>query len=54
MAPAQAPLLPVKSSQTNKTTGKPAVAKPVRPKNLDLRHCLDLKTNAEIAKCAGE
>lgn len=54
MAPAQAPLLPVKSSQTNKTTSKPAVDKPVRPKNLDLRHCLDLKTDAEIAKCAGE
>ncbi|MGA8862503.1 MAG: hypothetical protein WBM09_03790 [Gallionella sp.] len=54
MAPAQAPLLPVKSSQTNRTTSKPAVDKPVRPKNLDLRHCLDLKTDAEIAKCAGE
>jgi hypothetical protein len=35
---------------------KPAKAesKPPRPKNLDLRHCLDLKTDAEIAKCAGE
>lgn len=54
MAPAQAPLLPVKSSQTNRTTSKPAVDKPVRPKNLDLEHCLDLKTDAEIAKCAGE
>lgn len=29
------------------------VKKP-RPKNLDLRHCLDLETDAEIAKCAGE
>ncbi len=25
-----------------------------RPKNLDLRHCLDLENNIEIAKCAGE
>ncbi len=35
---------------------KPAKAesKPPRPKNLDLRHCLELKTDAEIAKCAGE
>ena len=29
-------------------------SRPPRPKNLDLRHCLDLKTDAEIAKCAGE
>ena len=35
---------------------KPAKAesKPPRPRNLDLRHCLELKTDAEIAKCAGE
>lgn len=35
---------------------KPAKAKskPPRPKNLDLRYCLELKTDAEIAKCAGE
>jgi hypothetical protein len=32
----------------------PARAKPPRPKNLDLRHCLNLETDAEIAKCAGE
>ncbi len=25
-----------------------------RPRNLDLRHCLELKDNLEIAKCAGE
>lgn len=25
-----------------------------RPKDLDMRHCLDLKDNAAIAKCAGE
>ncbi len=29
-------------------------SKPERPKNLDLRHCLDLDTNAAITKCAGE
>lgn len=32
----------------------PTQAKPARPKNLDLRHCLTLKTDAEIAKCAYE
>jgi hypothetical protein len=37
-----------------KTARKPAPVKPVRPKNLDLRHCLDLEDNAAIAKCAGE
>ncbi|HUW76082.1 MAG TPA: hypothetical protein VMV70_05335 [Gallionella sp.] len=31
-----------------------AKSKPARPKNLDLRHCLKLETNAAIAKCAGE
>lgn len=25
-----------------------------RPQNMDLRHCLDLKDNKAIAKCAGE
>ena len=34
------------------TSGKHATT--VRPKNLDLRHCLDLESNAAIAKCAGE
>jgi len=29
-------------------------AKPLRPKNLDLRHCLDLESATAIAKCAGE
>lgn len=33
---------------------KRAKAKPGRSHTLDLRHCLDLKTNAEIAECAGE
>lgn len=44
--PAQAPQPAVKSPT-------PAKGQP-RPKNLDLRHCLELKTDAEIAKCAGE
>lgn len=45
-APTHAPQSAVKSPT-------PAKGKP-RPKNLDLRHCLDLKTDAEITKCAGE
>ena len=40
---------PLKLSETTKQSSKPA-----RPKNLDLRHCLDLEDNAAIAKCAGE
>ncbi|HXU93701.1 MAG TPA: hypothetical protein VFP33_08610 [Gallionella sp.] len=36
------------------TPAKRVKVKRPRPKNLDLRHCLDLKTDAEIAKCAGE
>lgn len=36
------------------TPGKPATAKPPRSKSLDLRHCLDMETDAAIAKCAGE
>jgi len=35
-------------------TNKTASSKPERPKDQDLRYCLDLPTNAEIAKCAGE
>jgi hypothetical protein len=34
------------------TSGKHAKA--LHPKNLDLRYCLELETNAAIAKCAGE
>jgi hypothetical protein len=49
-ASAQAPQSAVKPA----APAKPAKAKKVRPKNLDLRHCLDLETDAEIAKCAGE
>jgi hypothetical protein len=33
---------------------KRAKAKLARSHTVDLRHCLDLPTNAEIAKCAGE
>ncbi|BBJ00335.1 hypothetical protein FGKAn22_20270 [Ferrigenium kumadai] len=42
--PAAKPLAPAKHAK----------AKKPRPKNLDLRHCLDLETDAAIAKCAGE
>lgn len=54
VAEAQIPQPPMKLSKQTKTASKPAVDKPPRPKNLDLRHCLDLQTDAEIAKCAGE
>ena len=33
---------------------KHVIAKHGRAHDLDLRDCLDLKTNVEIAKCAGE
>ena len=47
------------SAQGMQPTPKPAkmtktASKPVRPKNQDLRHCLELGTDAAIAKCAGE
>lgn len=46
-------------SQSGQTAGKPTASKPVndkpeRAKNLDLRHCLELETDAAISKCAGE
>lgn len=53
-AAAQAPQPPLKLSKVIETASKPAIDKPTKPKNLDLRHCLDLETNAAIAKCAGE
>jgi hypothetical protein len=68
-APAQALQPPLKLSKTIKaaktpsqsgqtaskpTASKPANNKPERAKNLDLRHCLELETDAAIAKCAGE
>ena len=51
---AQAPQPPLKLSKETKIAAKPATDKPPRPKNLDLRHCLDLEDDAAIAKCAGE
>ncbi|HTN95227.1 MAG TPA: hypothetical protein VMJ33_11650 [Gallionella sp.] len=51
--PEQAPQPPLKLSKQAKAANKPAPDK-ARPKNLDLRFCLDLETNEAIAKCAGE
>jgi hypothetical protein len=51
---AQAPLPPLKLDKSIKIPKKMLVAKVAKPKNLDLRFCLKLKTDAEIAKCAGE
>lgn len=45
---------PPKSAKAIKTKSKPVPAKPNFPKDADLRHCLDLETDAAIAKCAGE
>ena len=47
---AEKPQSPLKSSKS----GKHAKAKRGRTYAQDLRYCLDLPTNAEIAKCAGE
>lgn len=52
--PTTAAPAPVQEPQPEAKPSAPAKAKPPRPKNLDLRHCLDFKTDAEIAKCAGE
>jgi hypothetical protein len=61
--PAQAIEPPLKLAKTITTAKKPsqpgqpaskATGKPERAKNLDLRHCLELETDAAIAKCAGE
>lgn len=41
---------PVKPAKAHKR----AKAKMARSHDLDLRHCLDLKTYVEIAQCAGE
>lgn len=41
-------------SQSGQPGSKPTAGKPERAKNLDLRHCLELETDAAIAKCAGE
>lgn len=64
-APVQIIQPPMKLAETSKTanatqSGKPAAStkptadKPMRPKDLDMRHCLELETDAAIAKCAGE
>lgn len=53
-APALAPVQKPEASPVRSTAGKPAKARGVRSKSLDLRHCLDLDSNAAIAKCAGE
>jgi hypothetical protein len=53
LATDQSPQQPMKLSKETGTS-KPAAEKPARPKNLDLRYCLDLETDAAIAKCAGE
>jgi hypothetical protein len=45
----QVPLPPMKLSKETRDASKHE-----RPKNQDLRYCLDLETNAAIAKCAGE
>ena len=61
--PAQSIEPPLKLAKTITTEKKPsqpgqpgskATGKPERAKNLDLRHCLELETDAAIAKCAGE
>ena len=45
---------PVQEPQPEAKPSAPAKAKPPRSKTLDLRHCLDLETDAAVAKCAGE
>ncbi len=49
-----APVQKPQPSPKGSTSGKHAKAKPMRAKDLDLRHCLDLENNAAIAKCANE
>lgn len=49
-SPAQEPQPASKRS----TSSKPAKAKAGRSKSRDLTHCLELESNAAIAKCAGE
>ena len=52
--PVQALQPPLKLSKTIKTAKKSVTGKPNRPKDLDLRNCLDLEDDKAIAKCAGE
>lgn len=49
-APAEKPQPAAKPS----TSAKRAKARAVRPKDLDLRHCLELDNNPAIARCARE
>jgi len=49
-APAEKPEPAAKPS----TSSKRAKASAVRPKDLDLRHCLELDNNPAIARCARE
>jgi hypothetical protein len=51
-APAAVPATP-RPAAKQAASRKTAIPKP-RPKNLDLRYCLELESNAAIAKCAGE
>ena len=56
-APEAAPATPEKKAEVvakPSTSGKRTKARTERPKDLDLRHCLELESNAAIAKCAGE
>jgi hypothetical protein len=50
LATPEKPAASMKHSKRNKR----AKANDLHSKSLDLRYCLDLKTNAEIATCAGE
>jgi hypothetical protein len=57
IAPVTAPPAPAQETQSPVNppkSHKHAIAKHGRSHDLDLRDCLDLKTNLEIAKCAGE
>lgn len=52
-ATAAAPQQP-RPTEKRLAAGKRPKAKGPRPKNLDLRHCLELKDGLAIARCAGE
>lgn len=53
-APAEVAQLPAQPAKPARAAKKPAPVKPMIPKDADLRHCLDLESDAAIAKCAGE
>ncbi len=59
-APEATPAAPAQKAEKAEAVAKPSTsvkrtkARTERPKNLDLRHCLELESNAAIAKCAGE